>query len=157
MKAFFGPPVARPVPGGTQLTIYLVPVFEGRLAVFDVEAPEVHGRWLPWDLLALHENPYEAASELADIWCGVSLSGLALVDIMSFTQPGGAWELAIVFRATLSAPPQGDAERRPFLYPVGQFDAIGSFDPIDLERWVTRAFDIPTPPSAGSNRQDLLF
>ena len=161
MKAFFGPPVSGPVPGGTQLSIYLVPVFEGRLVAFDVESREARGRWLPWDVLDSHENPYEAASELADFWCGVSLTSLALADVMSFTQPGGSWELAIVFRAELSAPPIGDSEHVPFVYPAGQYDAIGSFDPVDLERWVTRAGDgvgpSARPIEARPNRPDLLF
>lgn len=162
MKAFFGPPVSGPVPGGTQLSIYLVPVFEGRLVAFDVEAQAARGRWLPWDVLDLQENPYEAASELADFWCGVALTSLALVDAMSFPQSGGAWELAVVFRAELSAPPRGDAERRPFVYEAGKFDAIGSFDPVDLERWVGRAGDFAGPaltPSGAvkANRADLLF
>ena len=160
MKAFFGPPVSGPVPGGTQLSIYLVPVFEGRLVAFDVEAPEARGRWLPWDVLDLRENPYEAASELADFWCGVALTSLALADVMSFVQPGGAWELAVIFRAELSSAAKGDAERRPFVYAAGQFDAIGSFDPVDLERWVAPSGDGAPPPSPAAarlNRSDLLF
>ncbi|MEP6870311.1 MAG: hypothetical protein ABI939_00520 [Anaerolineaceae bacterium] len=162
MKAFFGPPVSGPVPGGTQLSLYLVPVFEGRLVAFDVVANEARGRWLPWDVLDSFENPYEAASELADFWCGVSLTSLALSDVMSFTQPGGSWELAVVFRAELSAAPVGDSERAPFVYAAGQYDAIGNFDPVDLERWVTRAGDWLVPISgphsaARPNRSDLLF
>ncbi len=157
MKAFFGPPVAGPVPGGTQLSIYLVPVYEGRLVAFDVEAREARGRWLPWDVLESHENPYEAASELADIWCGVALTSLTLADVMSFSLPSGSWELATVFRAELSASPLGDPERRPFVYAPNQFDAIGSFDPVDLERWVTRSGDVPAANPTNSKAQDLLF
>ncbi|MEP7216105.1 MAG: hypothetical protein ABI782_07615 [Anaerolineaceae bacterium] len=162
MKAFFGPPVSGPVPGGTQLTVYLVPVFEGRLVVFDVQAQEARGRWLPWDVLDSHENPYEAASELADAWCGVPLTSLALADVMSFTQPSGSWELAVVFRAELFAAPIGDSERVPFVYTAGQYDAIGNFDPVDLERWVTRTGDGVGPfgsrqSAAATNRSDLLF
>ena len=146
------------MPGGTQLSIYLVPVFEGSLVAFDVQAREARGRWLPWDVLESHENPYEAASELADLWCGVALTSLALADVMSFTLPGGSWELAVIFRAELSAPPLGDAERRPFTYAPGQFDAIGSFDPVDLERWVSRSGDTPAPTAASqADTPGLLF
>ncbi len=145
------------MPGGTQLSIYLVPVFEGRLVAFDVEAREARGRWLPWDVLESHENPYEAASELADIWCGVALTSLTLADVMSFTLPSGSWELAVVFRAELSASPLGDPERRPFIYAPHQFDAIGSFDPVDLERWVTASGNAPTPKAPHLKAQDLLF
>ena len=162
MKAYFGPPVSGSVPGGTQLSIYLVPVFEGRLVAFDVEAREARGRWLPWDVLELQENPYEAASELADSWCGVGLSSLTLADVMSFAQPDGGWELAIVFRAELADAPQGDGERRPFIYEAGRYDAIGSFDPVDLERWVTGGGDGAgaRPNGAGSGQPrstGLLF
>ena len=139
MKAFFGPPVSGPVPGGTQLSVYLVPVFEGRLVCFDVTAREAQGRWLPWDVLDHQENPYEAASELADFWCGVPPLSLGLVDVMSLSAPGSPWELAIIFRCVLSEPPKGDGERRPYLFEPGRFDAIASFDPVDLERWVTGA------------------
>ncbi len=162
MKAFFGPPVSGPVPGGTQLTVYLVPVFQGCLVAFDVAAHEARGRWLPWDLLELHENPYEAASELADAWCGVSLSSLALADVMSFSPPDGAWELAVIFRAELAAAPLGDPDRLPFVYAANHYDAIGSFDPVDLERWVRRAGDsfVPaaSPPRAAKpSPSNLLF
>ena len=114
--------------------------------------------WLPWDVLETHENPYEAASELADLWCGVALTSLALADVMSFTLPGGSWELAVIFRAELSAAPLGDAERRPFIYTPRQYDAIGSFDPVDLERWVSRSGDTPAPTAASqADTPGLLF
>lgn len=153
MKAFFGPPVPGPVPGGTQLTIYLVPVFDGQLICFDVTAEEARGRWLPWDVLDLQENPYEAASELADQWCGVPPLSLELADVMSLTPPGSPWELAIVFRCVVSEMPRGDGERHPYAFETGRFDAIASFDPVDLERWVTGAS--PDAPTAGKDH--LLF
>lgn len=161
MKAFFGPPVPGPAPGCTQLSIYLVPVFQGRMVAFDVEAAEARGRWLPWDVLELRENPYEAASELADRWCGVGMISLTLVDVMSFAQPDGGWELAIVFRAELAEAPLGDSARRPFLYEAGKYDAIGSFDPVDLERWVTGPVGdterSAAPEAANPTRPGLVF
>lgn len=137
MSAYFGPPVGGFVPGGTHVTVYLAPVFEGRLVVFDVAAREARGRWLPWDVLDWRANAYEAASALADQWCDVPLSDLTLIDVMSFPTEGGGWELAIIFRGELMEPPKGDAARVPFVYPEGQFDALGNFDPVDLARWVS--------------------
>lgn len=127
------------------MTVYLVPVFDGRLVVFDVSVSAARGRWLPWDVLEFGGNPYEAASALADDWCAGTVSDLALVDVMSFEVEGGGWELAIVFRAELTEPPVGDDVRAPFVFAKGAFDAIGSFDPVDLERWVTRGVEVSAP------------
>ena len=137
-RAFFGPPRDAVVSGGAHITVYLVPVYDGGLVVFDVEAREARGRWLPWDVLDFGQNPYEAASALADTWCAVALGDLSLVDIMSFLVEGEGWELAIVFRAELAEMPPGDAARKPVRFEPGRYDAIGPFDPVDLERWVTR-------------------
>lgn len=151
-RAFFGPPSGDIVPGGTHLTVYLIPVFEGGLVVFDVESKEARGRWLPWDVLDFRQNPYEAAAALADNWCGVPLDDLRIVDVMSFPVDGGGWELAIIFRAELAQPAQGDAQRRPFRFEPGSYDAIGAFDPVDIERWVRIAGQADT--SAG---EKLVF
>ena len=137
-RAFFGPPRDEVVAGGAHITVYLVPVYDGGLVVFDVEAREARGRWLPWDVLDFAQNPYEAASALADNWCAVALDDLSLVDIMSFLVEGEGWELAIVFRAELAEMPPGDAAGEPVRFEPGRYDAIGPFDPVDLERWVTR-------------------
>jgi hypothetical protein len=134
--AYFGPPNESFVAGGTHITVYLVPVFEGRLVVFDVSAPEARGRWLPWDVLDWGGNPYECASALADDWCEGAISDLRLADVMSFAVEGGGWELAIVFRAELTTAPSADDVRTPFVFAPGAYDAIGSFDPIDLQRWL---------------------
>lgn len=137
MNAFFGPPADSFVAGGAHIAVYLLPVYGGQLTVFDVEASRARGRWLPWDILQWGGNPYELASELADLWCQVPLADLTLADVMSFPAPNDAWELAVVFRAELAEPARGDETRAPYFFPQGQFDAIGPFDPIDLERWVT--------------------
>lgn len=137
-QAYFGKPAKTFVPGGAHVAVYLVPVFEGRLVVFDVQASAARGRWLPWDILAFGANPYEAAAELADSWCNGDVSDLALVDAMSFPFGVEGWELALVFRAELTALPPGDDARTPVPFDAGEFDAIGNFDPVDLERWVSR-------------------
>jgi hypothetical protein len=136
-RAFFGAPRDGLAKGGLHVTVHLVPVFEGCLVVFDVTANAAHGRWLPWAVMEFGQNPYEAASLLADDWCDVPLADLSLADVMSIEVESGGWELAIVFRAELTALPAGDAERRPVAIEPGHFDAIGAFDPVDLERWVT--------------------
>lgn len=147
-QSFFGPPAPALVAGGAHVTVYLVPVFEGRLVVFDVSVSEARGRWLPWDVLDFGGNPYEAASALADDWCAGAVSDLILVDVMSFQIEGGGWELAIVFRAELNAPPVNDDVRTPFVFAAGAFDAIGSFEPVDLERWVTQGVEVTAPGAA---------
>lgn len=119
-----------------RILVYLVPVFDGRLVVFDVAARGARGRWLPWDELPERGNPYETAAELGDQWCDGAVGDLVLVDVMSLTVAG--WELAIVFRADLTALPGPDAVRAPYLFPTATFDAIGPFDSVDLERWVRR-------------------
>lgn len=151
--AYFGRPNESFVAGGTHITVYLVPVFEGRLVVFDVSAREARGRWLPWDVLEWGGNPYECASALADDWCEGAMNDLRLVDVMSFAVEGGGWELAIVFRAELFTAPAGDDVRTPYLFAAGAYDAIGSFDPVDLRRWVQGGGEGKAP---GEGRQ-LVF
>ncbi len=72
---------------------------------------------------------------------------------MSFPFEGGGWELAIVFRAELTALPPGDDARSPFVFSEGEYDAIGRFDPVDIERWVLGSTAVPapaeTPPPEG--------
>ncbi len=152
-RAFFGRPQPGFVDGGTHITVYLVPVYEGRLVVFDVSAKEARGRWLPWNVLPFQGNPYVAASELADEWCAGLVADLRLADVMSFEMPGGGWELAVVFRAELTAPPPGDDARTPFIFERGRFDAIGWFDPVDLQRWVGS----PPPAEKKDRSEGLLF
>jgi hypothetical protein len=152
-QAYFGRPTDTFVTGGTHIAVYLVPVFEGRLVVFDVSANAARGRWLPWDILGFGANPYEAAAELSDLWCGGAVSDLALVDVMSFAYGAGGWELSIVFRAELTELPPPDGTRAPFAYAPGEFDAIGNFDPVDLERWVNRRANGPDSARAA----DLIF
>ena len=147
-QAFFGKPATTFVPGGAHVAVYLVPVFEGRLVVFDVAASAARGRWLPWDVLEFGANPYEAASALADDWCDGAVSDLALADAMSFPFSGGGWELALIFRAELTELPAGDGARTAFAFDAGEYDAIGNFDPVDLERWDTRG---ATPHARGSS------
>lgn len=154
-SAYFGQPADSFVRGGAHVAVYLVPVFDGGLVVFDVTARSARGRWLPWDILEFGGNPYEAAASLADDWCGGALSDLSLVDVMSFPFEGEGWELAIVYRAELTELPLADDVRTPFRFPPGQFDAIGSFDPVDLERWVQRGGGTASGPPRLSG--GLLF
>jgi len=135
-RAIFGSAVDIPEPGGLQVSVHLVPVFEGRLVVFDVSSAAATGRWLPWAVIDYGQNPYEAASLLADDWLDVALDDLSLGDVLSLEAPGGGWELAIVFRASMTAFPAASPYRTPVAIPPGHIDAIGAFDPVDIERWV---------------------
>jgi hypothetical protein len=149
-QAFFGRPERTLVRGGAHVAVYVVPVFAGQLIAFDVTAPQARGRWLPWTVLGFGQNPYEAAAGLADHWCGGRITDLGLVDVMSFEVDGSGWELAIVFRAELSRLPEPEPDRAPHVFEPGHFDAIGRFDPVDLERWVlhSRAPAAAVDPSA---------
>jgi hypothetical protein len=166
-RAFFGPPRDGPASGGLQVSVHLVPVFEGRLVVFDVSSAVARGRWLPWAVIDFGQNPYEAASLLADDWLDVALDDLSLVDVLSFETTAGGWELAIVFRAAMAASPAGSGARSPVTTPEGHYDAIGPFDPVDLERWVggSPGESAPGPVAAQpggeepreSTKESLLF
>ncbi|MCC7363735.1 MAG: hypothetical protein IT303_05150 [Dehalococcoidia bacterium] len=156
--AFFGRPQAQPVPGGMHVTVHLVPVSEGRLVVFDVTAAEARGRWLPWTTMPFGGNPWEVAATLADDWLDGAIDDISLVDVLSLSLSGSGWELAIVFRARLTAlPPAEPARHRaPYVFPTGAFDAIGSFDPVDLERWVA-AGPAAAPGTGAPPEPGLLF
>ncbi len=157
-QAFFGKPTAGLTAGGAHISVYLVPVFRRRLVVFDVAARQARGRWLPWDVMEFGANPYETAAALADDWCEGAVSSLTLADVMSFPFEGGGWELAIVFRAELTALPAGDDARSPFVFAEGEADAIGLFDPVDLVRWIGGSAGAPpADPPAADERPRLLF
>jgi hypothetical protein len=152
-RAFFGPPKREPSEGGLQVSVHLVPVHEGRLVAFDIRSGQVRGRWLPWAVIDFRQNPYEAAALLADDWLDGALDDLRIADVLSIDGPLGGWELAIVFRAELSALPAGDQSRAPYVFKPGQYDAIGAFDPVDLERWVGVAAGTPLAPSTSPGQQ----
>ena len=153
LRAFFGPPRHGPASGGLHVTVHLVPVHDGRLVVFDVLADAASGRFLPWAVADFGQNPYEAASLLADDWLDVPLRDLSLADVLSLEVPGGGWELAIVFRAECAAAPAGDAERQPVVYAPGVFDAFGAFDPLDIQRWVEAGRGGSMEPGTGAVQQ----
>jgi hypothetical protein len=157
-QAFFGKPTGGLTAGGAHISVYLVPVYRRRLVVFDVAARQARGRWLPWDVMEFGANPYETAAALADDWCEGAVSSLTLADVMSFPFEGGGWELAIIFRAELTALPGGDDARSPFVFAEGEADAIGLFDPVDLVRWIGGAAGAPSAdPPAADERPRLLF
>ncbi len=135
-RAYFGAPRNAPSAGGMQVTVYVVPAYQSDLVVFEVHVKQARGRWLPWDVIDFGSNPYEAASELVDDWCDGAVSDLSLVDVLSLEAFGEGWELAIIFRAELTAMPSGDATRNAIRVSAGSLDAIGAFDPVDLERWL---------------------
>ena len=93
--------------GSVLLTVHVVPVLQGQLVTFLLEAPGPGGRWLPWTVLKQGANPYEIASTIVDEWCDGAMSDLRLVDVISREGDEG-WELAVVFRAELTALPRGE-------------------------------------------------
>jgi hypothetical protein len=156
-QAYFGRPQATFVPGGAHVAVYLVPVYEGRLVVFEVRAPGVRGRWLPWTVMEYGANPYETAAALADDWCQGAVSSLGVVDVLSFPFDADGWELALVYRAELTARPTGDANRAPVVFAPGEADAIGPFDPVDLQRWVAGEPVPGTARAANPGGDPLVF
>lgn len=152
-RAYFGSPRSGPSAGGLQVTVYVVPAFETDLVLFEVHLKQARGKWLPWDVIDFAANPYEAASGLVDDWCEGAMSDLALVDVLSLEGPGDGWELAIIFRAELTAMPAGDANRTPVRIPGDRLDAVASFDPVDLRRWLqhgTHTAESHQPPASNS-------
>jgi hypothetical protein len=153
--ARFGPPVRNFAPRGGHIAVHLVPVHQGHLVAFDVTARAAAGRWLPWDLLPYGGNPYETAAELGDEWCDGAVTSLALVDALSFLAPGESWELALVFRAELSAMPAGQTDRTPVTLRPDALTQVGRFGAVDLARWLG---SVPAADQAPESRTGgLLF
>jgi hypothetical protein len=152
--AFFGKPRGEYTSGGAHLAVYLVPVFDGRLVAFDVHTAGARDRWLPWGILTFGGNPYEDASALADDWCQGAVADLRLVDVISGSAMG-SWELALVFRAELTAMPAADARRSPVPLPRPLDASIRQFQPADLERWLCDAG--PSSAPAEGHPGQLLF
>lgn len=134
--AYFPPPRTSFRPGDSFISVHLVPVYQGRLVVFDIEEPPARGRWIPWTVAWFRANPYEVASALVEEWCGSFPDDLRFVDALSFETEGGGWELALVFRAELSERPAGGGARRPVLLERGALTAAGRFEAVELSRWV---------------------
>ena len=119
---------------GVLLSVHVVPVLEGRLVAFVLDPPGPKGRWLPWTVLPQGSNPYEIASTIVDEWCDGAMSDLRLADVISREGEGG-WELAIVFRAELTALP-GHERGAPRACDPQDLAAVQGFDAVDLERWL---------------------
>jgi len=149
-RAMFGKPVGDLASGGALITTHVVPVFQGKLVIFDLESSAVSGRWLPWTTMEYGENPYVTASAIVDEWCQGAIKELRLVDVMSNQIDSGVWELAIVFRAELSASPLPTPERTPTSVAPREAGRVGHFDQVDLERWVGM------PPDAAPSEK-LIF
>ena len=122
--------------GGVLLTVHVAPVLEGRLVSFVLDGGP-GGRWLPWTTLAQGANPYEIASTIVDEWCDGAMSDLRLVDVISREGDGG-WELAVVFRAELTALPRGE-RGAPRVCDPQDLAGVQGFEAVDLERWLGAA------------------
>ncbi len=119
--------------GGVLLTVHVAPVLEGSVVAFVFGADGPPGRWLPWTALPQGANPYEIASTIVDEWCDGAVSDLRLADVISREGEEG-WELAIVFRAALTALPRGE-RGAPRLCDPQDLAAVQGFAAVDLERW----------------------
>ena len=119
---------------GVLLSVHVVPVLEGRIVAFVLEPPGPKGRWLPWTVLKQGANPYEIASTIVDEWCDGAMSDLRLADVISREGDDG-WELAIVFRAELTALP-GHERGAPRVCDSEDLAAVQGFEAVDLERWL---------------------
>ena len=90
----------------------------------------------------------------------LSADGTRYVPVPSDTPttiPEPGLPFSLVFRAELTAIPAGDAARSTFVYDPGEFDAIGNFDPVDLERWALRGLPAPEAPPGGGVSDNLVF
>jgi hypothetical protein len=157
-SAFFGPPKGNFQRDGAHIAVYLVPVFDGRLVAFDVNARGAQDRWLPWNVLPYGENPYVEASALADDWCGGAMRDLRLADVLSGSAEE-SWELSLLYRLELTAMPRGDALRKPVALALPLESSIRQFETADLERWVRSAQpgNPPPRPAAPQDSPKLLF
>ncbi len=141
--AYFPPPRTSFRPGDSFISVHLVPLWQGRLVVFDIDEPPARGRWLPWTVAWFQANPYEVASALVEEWCGTFPHDLRFVDALSFETEGGGWELALVFRAELGEQPVSAAGRRLVLVDPADLAPVGRFDAADLARWARPNDDRP--------------
>jgi len=151
--ARFGGPAGEFTAGGAHVAVHLVPVFGGRIVAFDVQGP-APGRWLPWDLLPFEGNPYETAAALGDDWCDGAVLELRVCDVLSLPAQGESWEIALIFRAELSAMPGGDDARTPVAIAPADLGTVRRFAPLELERWLTSH---PADDSRPMRGQQLVF
>ena len=135
---------------GVLLTVHVAPVLEGqRSSCPSSSMGDRAGRWLPWTTLKHGANPYEIASTVVDEWCDGAMSDLRLVDVISREGDGG-WELAVVFRAELTALPRGE-RGAPRVCDPQDLAGVQGFDAVDLERWlVMSAAAAPVEEADGS-------
>ena len=138
---------------GVLLSVHVVPVLEGRIVAFALEPPGPKGRWLPWTVLKQGANPYEIASTIVDEWCDGAMSDLRLADVISREGDDG-WELAIVFRAELTALP-GHERGAPHICDAPDLADVQGFDAVDLERWLGTGGAAATGPEGDSPK--LVF
>ncbi|HCV00494.1 MAG: hypothetical protein CL484_07055 [Acidobacteria bacterium] len=145
---------------GVLLTVHVVPVLNGRVVAFLLNAEKgPSGQWLPWTVLKHGSNPYEIASALVDEWCEGPMSDLRLVDVLSKQSEDG-WELSIVFRAELTSLP-GDARGSPQACEPQNLADIHGFQAVDLKRWLEMASPSPklqeAPTQASGDDPSLVF
>lgn len=137
---------------GVLLSVHVVPVLEGRIVAFVLDPPGPKGRWLPWTVLEQGANPYEIASTIIDEWCDGAMSDLRLADVISREGDTG-WELAIIFRAELTALPSHE-RGAPHICDPQDLAAVQGFEGVDLERWLGVG---TAAPATEGDSQELVF
>lgn len=129
MRAIFGPPVSRPLPGGLLMSVDIVPVFEDRLVVFRWPGLKREGEghnalWLPWDYLEIGEPPARSVPRVLSQWTGREDLGKSaeMVDLFSKVQGDKTWHFSLVFKVLLAELPT----------PVGRIEGVESFKEDEL-------------------------
>ena len=129
MRAIFGPPIERPIPGGLSITTDLITVYEGRFVTFQWptldRAGHHEGRpWFPWDYLQYGEAAGHAASRVLAQWTGRTDLGedARACDLYSAVHVDGTWRHSMIFRVELTEVPE----------PTGHITAVDVIAPDDL-------------------------
>lgn len=129
MRAIFGPPVSRPLPGGLLMSVDIVPVYQDQLVVFrwpglNRDNEESNSLWLPWDYLEVGEPPARSVPRVLSQWTGRENLPISaeMVDLFSKVQEDKTWHLSLVFKVILNQLPEA----------VGHIEAVEVFSLKDL-------------------------
>ena len=124
MRAIFGPPVSRPLPGGLLMSVDIVPIYDGGIVAFrwpglNRENETGNSLWMPWDYLEVGEPPARSVPRVLSQWTGREDLAISaeMVDLFSKVQDNKTWHLSLVFMVHLQALPD----------PVGHIEAVEHF------------------------------
>ena len=124
MRAIFGPPVSRPLPGRLLMSADIIPVVNDQLVVFRWPGLNRPGEadnelWLPWDYLEIGEPPARTVPRILSQWTGREDLPISanMVDLFSKVQADKTWHLSMVFKVELSEVPT----------PLGHIESVEVF------------------------------